>query len=141
MLSSGLPLVPDVQGVYAVLRVGKGTPRFLRSDPSGHFKGQNPTVAPSESQRRWVSKIEVLYIGKAAGKRGLRLPVRDLLRFASGKPVGHWRGRLLWQVSGWKSFLVAWLPTPRQDPRVVERQLLANFQSTHGRLPFANLTR
>lgn len=58
-------------------------------------------------------------------------------RFATGQPVGHWGGRLLWQVD--MDYLFAWRETPGADPEVVEKPMLREFSDCYGSLPFANL--
>jgi hypothetical protein len=51
----------------------------------------------------------------------------------------HWGGRLLWQVEGCQSLLVAW----KEDPEAgdLEDDLLAEFIAEYHKLPFANLVR
>jgi hypothetical protein len=68
----------------------------------------------------------------------LKLRIRALVDFGSGRPVGHRGGRYLWQLDGSSSFRVAWKPAP--DARVLEIRLLTEFESEYGRLPFANIS-
>lgn len=45
--TSASPLgVPDVPGVYAVVRTAEDPPVFLPTGTGGHFKGRNPNVSP-----------------------------------------------------------------------------------------------
>ena len=71
----------------------------------------------------------------------LRKRLSQLLRFGAGSAIGHWGGRYLWQLADSADLLIAWKPTPEADPRSEEKQMLDEFVSLHGRLPFANLSK
>ena len=130
--------VPQEPGVYAVLRQGTDKPLFLPRNPGGNFKGNDPTVPVSLLEERWVHGTEVLYFGKADN---LRRRIHQLCRFGKGEPVGHWGGRLLWQMEGSMEFLVGWLPTPNDDPFTVEGALIDEFHDRFGSFPLANIQR
>jgi hypothetical protein len=123
-------------GVYVVVQEEGSSPAFLDSNPGGRFKGKDPSVDAATLTERWVPGAEVVYIGKA---NDLRRRLGQLRRFGRGDPVGHWGGRLIWQLAHSTELLVAWLPTPDRDPRTVERELIEGFRSTFGTRPFANL--
>lgn len=138
--------VPQVEGVYVVLRGGEGDdPKFRDESPAGWFKGRNPTVSRSQLEAEWVGGAEVLYIGKASvrsSKRGLRRRLDEYRRHGAGNPIGHWGGRLLWQLDHSEELLIAWRPSPADVSAVAEeRMLLEQFWTTYGQLPFANLRR
>ena len=57
-----------------------------------------------------------------------------------GKPVGHWGGRYIWQLSDSDELLVAWKVT-NDAPELVENEMLAAFVDRYDQLPFANLRR
>jgi hypothetical protein len=126
--------VPYGPGVYVVVATSSAAPRILSASRGGWFKGKDPSVAPAVLRARWHAETPILYFGKADA---LRKRIKDLVRFAAGEPVAHWGGRYLWQISGSASFLIAW----REDdePRALERDLLASFASQFGTLPFANI--
>jgi hypothetical protein len=69
----------------------------------------------------------------------LRKRIRQLIQFASGKPVGHWGGRCLWQLEDSDEFLIAW--RVETSARQAEAKLLDRFEVRYGRLPFANWQR
>ncbi|MGH7406717.1 MAG: ADP-ribosylglycohydrolase family protein, partial [Candidatus Methylomirabilales bacterium] len=121
-------------GVYVVVRADDSPPRFLIRNSAGRFRG-DPTERVGVLRDKWVPNIHTLYIG--CTKRTLRVRIGELVRFSRGQNVGHRGGRYLWQVEGNCDFEVAWLED--ENPRVKERELLAEFQRCLGRLPFANL--
>ncbi len=90
-----------------------------------------------------LDSFGVLYIGKAGGAESsatLRQRLWSYIRFGTGKRVGHWGGRRIWQLSDAWGLRFAWNATPTQEPRGVERRLLSEFVSAHRSRPFANLT-
>jgi hypothetical protein len=133
--------VPDVPGVYLVLRPALTAPTFLPTSTGGHFRGRDPTVPVSQLSERWVPSCLVCYVGKAGGDDNsstLRSRLRQYLRFGAGVPCGHWGGRYIWQLADAESLLIAWAQTPTGEPRALDERLLAEFASAHGRPPFAN---
>lgn len=121
-------------GVYVVFRAG-GEPGFLSPNPGGRFKGKDPSVAAGALRANWVEGAQVIYIGKADN---LRRRLREYARFGEGEPVGHWGGRLIWQLGNSAELLVAWRETPGRVPREVEKEMIAAFRAAFGKPPFAN---
>lgn len=129
--------IPEGSGVYIVVRESDKAPMFLAEGTGGFFKGKNPNVSIEELKTNYLADSKVLYIGKATS---LKKRVGQLLRFGAGSAVGHWGGRYLWQLADSDNLLIAWKPTPTIDPRAEEVRMFEEYVSSHGRLPFANLT-
>jgi len=85
--------VPQTGGIYVVVQTADTEPDFLASNPGGRFKGRDPTIDVSALEANWVDGAEVVYIGKAD-----KLRRRQFAQFGAGKPIGHWGGRLIWQL-------------------------------------------
>lgn len=135
--------VPDGPGVYVVVRSATDVPTFLHESPAGWFKGRNPAVSGARLVTKWVDGASVIYIGKATpgmgNRRGLRKRLNEYRRFGTGVPVGHWGGRFVWQLGDHETLTVAWKVLDDQDATEVEDQLIRDFVSHHGTLPFANV--
>lgn len=137
-LSENLDLVPLEAGVYVVARVVDEQPAFLKDNPGGRFKGKNPTEDIEKLKSNWVDNTHVIYIGKANdNSKKLRSRLKSFLDFGSGKAVGHWGGRYVWQVQNSEDFLIAWKIS--ENAEELESKLLNQFEVIFGRLPFANL--
>lgn len=130
--------VPDVGGLYVVVREATSEPAYLPSNPAGRYKGRDPSIPLARIRDRWVDGQNLLYVGRS---KHLRRRLELFRRFRDGEPVGHWGGRLVWQLADSDSLLVAWLPTGEQDPDPARATLVAGFVEAHGRPPFANLQR
>ena len=126
---------PPTGGVY-VVTYGSEKPAFYPDRScGGWFKGKDPTVNTQVLAANWVDGAEVVYIGKADNLK------RRLVQFADfgvGKPIGHWGGRLIWQLPHIGDLIVAWKETPGQVPAAVEAGLIASFRLIYGKPPFAN---
>ena len=158
-LREDLSATPAVAGVYMVVYQGDGMPEFLengtgglkrKKDKNGKVKITNPNVPVSELESNWVNNTCVVYIGKAGGvdasgkksKSTLRKRINAYLDFGTGKSVGHWGGRLIWQIKDAKDLLFCWKAIPEQDgnPVEFEKELISEFKQQYGdKLPFANL--
>jgi hypothetical protein len=133
--------IPKIKGVYLVLNPSKKGD-FLTTGTGGHFKGKNPNVSVSELKANWVDDTIVVYIGKA-GKDGSNATLQSRLKqyfgFGQGKDIGHWGGRLIWQLKNSADLVVCWKALQTADPRTVEAALIQDFVSKFSNRPFANL--
>ena len=135
-------IVPDAPGVYLFLRIRVSPPVFLETGTGGFFKGKDPNVPLARLDSEWVEGALVVYVGQAGSrsKGTLRRRVDRMLRFGEGVCVGHWGGRMVWQLEDAKRLVVCWRPVTERDPGHVETALIRSFKSLHGgKRPFANL--
>ena len=136
--------LPSSKGVYLILHINKKAPTYLLVGSGGHFKGRNPNVPMEELKRNWIDNALVVYIGKAgsdSSKATLKSRLKQYFGFGQGKNIGHWGGRLIWQLASSKDLVVCWKPLLNEDPRAVEIQMIKEFGKQYdGNRPFANLT-
>ena len=126
---------PTSGGVYIVSRADQNEPCFLDRSCGGWFKDRDPTVPHDNLVANWVEDAEVVYIGKA---NNLRRRLREFAKFGAGHKIGHWGGRLIWQLGESSRLLVAWKETPGFDPVAVETDMIAQFRGAYGQPPLAN---
>jgi hypothetical protein len=126
---------PTSGGVYVVTYNAESPVAFSERSCGGWFKGKDPTVTPDALTANWVDGAEVVYIGKADQ---LRRRLTQYADFGEGRPVGHWGGRLIWQLSSTDRLIVGWKETPGRIPVEVEAKLIGQFRRIHGKPPFAN---
>ncbi len=134
--------IPKERGVYLVLNPNSQNPGFINPGVGGFFKNRNPNVPIEELKRNFVPASLVTYIGKAGSTTGnatLHSRLGQYLRFGQGKKVGHWGGRLIWQLENHPDLLLCWKPTPGEEPRDLERNFISSFINQFSMLPFANL--
>lgn len=142
-LSTNPSEITDNQGIYMVLFLDKSEPQFLSVGTGGHFKKKNPNVSMSELRDNWVKDSIVVYIGKAGGsnsKATLRSRLKQYLSFGQGNNIGHWGGRLIWQLKNSKDLVICWKSLTKEEPRVVESEMIQDFVRQFKVRPFANLS-
>lgn len=128
-------MLPDINGVYIVLNSENRPADFLTIGTGGFFKGKDPNVSLVELKSNWVENTKVVYIGKATS---LKSRLRQYFNFGQGKNVGHYGGRLIWQLKYSNELLVCWKPLT-SDPREYEADLIRQFVFKFRKRPFANL--
>lgn len=142
-LRPDLTQIPDIRGVYMVVRKIGSRPQFRATGSGGYYKGTDPNVPIEKLRMNWVEETCVLYIGKAGDEHShatLRSRLRQYLLFGAGKLIGHKGGRYIWQLEDAEDLLFCWRPLPSGNPSKEETALLAAFKCQYeGRLPFANL--
>ncbi len=135
-------IIPKIKGVYFVLNLDSKPLEFLEIGTGGYFKGKNPNISVDELKSNWIDNTKVVYIGKA-GKDGsdatLQSRLRQYIKFGQGGNIGHYGGRLIWQLKNSKNLVVCWKELPTEDPRTVEANLIKQFVSIFSNRPFANL--
>jgi len=135
-------LIPTIKGVYLILYLDEKAPLYLKKGTGGYFKGKDPNISIKELEKNWINKTIVVYIGKAgsdSSKATLKSRLKQYFGFGQGKNIGHWGGRLIWQLASSSNLIVCWKPLPNDDPRFVEEQLIQDFKIQFGNRPFANL--
>ncbi|MBS0347838.1 MAG: hypothetical protein JSR69_15420 [Proteobacteria bacterium] len=141
-LQSSCKDVPQKQGVYLVVRKNEQPVSFLETSSGGHFKNRDPSVSVLTLEARWLALPKVVYVGKAGGKTHfatLQDRLHAYMQFGIGRRYAHWGGRYIWQLSDAGELLIFWKETMKEEPRLVEKQLLCEFFQTYEQLPFANL--
>lgn len=143
-LRSAIDRIPATGGVYLVVRSPQTQCSVTEKSTGCWMDGMNPAVDVQILRERLCTQPEspIMYIGKAGGAvQTLRSRIRQYLRFGAGQRSPHWGGRYIWQLAEAESLLVYWRPETHNDPRTVEKRLIALHEKRFGSLPFANLRR
>jgi hypothetical protein len=132
--------VPADFRIYVVIRASDKMPRFLQKSTGGRFKGKEPTCHADFLHATWVGGAHVVYVGKAAGRQGLKRRLYDLVAFGHGEAIGHWGGRLLWHLPEKEKLLVRWRTCSLEHADKAETNAIGSFKTVYnGRRPYANL--
>lgn len=131
--------LPPRHGVYVVVREPGPHPGFLVESVGGPHKGTALTVAINVLETAWLDDAEVVYVGKAGGRQGLRKRVVAYASQGRGKSAGHAGGRYVWQLPASETLTVGWRETKNRSVEEVEEALLALHIEKFGRRPFANM--
>jgi hypothetical protein len=134
--------IPNVRGIFAVVRESLEPPRFTPKSSARSFRDTNPTISIEELEKLWVPGAQVMCFGRARGpgqRSLLKQRILRYLRFGHGRYVSHWGGRAIWQLEDRSSLRIAWKPTPKDDPARAEGKYQDRFELHYGALPFANL--
>jgi len=100
--------IPKIKGVYLILNPDYKKAEYLQIGTGGHFKGKNPNVSIDELKLNWVDNSLVVYIGKAGSETGsatLNSRLKQYFGFGQGRNIGHWGGRLIWQLKNSSNLL------------------------------------
>ncbi|MGX5397034.1 hypothetical protein ACWLMY_34845 [Streptomyces anulatus] len=133
--------VPAAEGIYVVLRPAASLPVFLPHSLAGRRKGHAPSTTTATLNSAWVPGATVVYVGKAAGRQGLRKRLNAYRRQGQGRNAGHSGGEYIWQLADSDRLLVAWRTVSEPPAAQAEAVLIAEFIALHGTLPFANRNR
>ncbi len=133
----GCHSIPNVAGVYQIL-VPKGmNVRFL--DKS--YNSVIPSYDAEQLAEKYLKCVdkEILYIGKAEGKNGLRQRLFQYVKSGWYSGKNHRGGRAIWQVEDAGLLLVIYETC--DNAAALERQLLDEYKERNGCLPLANWRR
>jgi hypothetical protein len=142
LYADGCEEIPNLRGIFAIVRESLAPPEFLAKSPAARFRDTDPTLPIEELETLWVPGAQILCFGRARGpgvRSLLKQRIKRYLRFGHGRHVAHWGGRAIWQLSDRSTLRVAWKPTPKDDPARAEGAYQDRFERHYGALPFANL--
>jgi hypothetical protein len=130
-------LLPVEPGVYAVSYNLDKPVVWPAKNVGGWHKGRDPSIESHALAANWVEETDIVYLGKT--DRTLAKRITEFARFGNGEPVGHWGGRLVWQLPEPSRLMIGWNALQPAKAISTETELLTEFHATFGKLPFANL--
>ena len=130
----GCDCIPEAPGVYWVLR-SEGMSIHFTEHTYNHSAKLYP-VEMLSSKYKDCKDQNILYIGKADGKKGLRQRLKQYMNYGWDKATNHKGGRAIWQIEDTGLLLLAFEEC--KDARAREKQLLADYKAKNGSYPLAN---
>lgn len=126
--------VPDEPGVYWIF-APEGLP--IQFEPTAPNCAA-PLYPIKELSTKYATcrNKQVLYIGKAGGKRGLRQRLKQYMKYGWNEAVNHKGGRAIWQIQNAGMLLLTYELC--SDCAAREHQLLRDYHATNGSYPLAN---
>ena len=126
--------IPETSGVYWVLRPAGMPIRFTEQI----YNRSAPLYSAELLSNKYLNcqNQEVLYIGKADGKKGLRQRLKQYMNYGWNNATNHKGGRAIWQIKDAGLLLLAYEEC--EDARAREKQLLADYKVENGCYPLAN---
>ena len=126
--------IPETSGVYWVLRPVGMPIRFTEQIYNRSASLYSAEMLSSKYLN--CENQEVLYIGKADGKKGLRQRLKQYMNYGWNNATNHKGGRAIWQIEDAGLLLLAYEEC--EDGRIREKQLLADYKAKNGSYPIAN---
>lgn len=147
--NGGLSKIPDKNGYYIVYKP-KNFEIILNpeTDAVGSYVKQGETinlVYPMEILQTKLEAVnsiqdkefkDILYIGKAEGKNGLRQRITQFVAYGYRDGNNHRGGRAIWQIENNKSLLLDYFVCENAEAK--EREFLIEFEQKFHIYPFAN---
>lgn len=129
--------IPEDSGVYWVLAPEGFRIRFHQRPY--HHRAKLYPVETLQRKLKSCNEQNILYIGKAQGKKGLQQRIRQYLNYGQGKNNIHQGGRAIWQIDEPGLLLLGYEVCPQAD--IKERQLLQEYKDQNHSYPLANWRR
>ncbi len=126
--------IPDAPGVYWVL-APEGVPIQFEPTAPNPAASFYPVDLLTQKYADCRDK-QILYIGKAGGKKGLRQRLKQYMKYGWNEAVNHKGGRAIWQIPNAGLLLLTYEPC--SDCVAREHRLLRDYQAANGCYPLAN---
>lgn len=149
--------VPEGRGVYFVvyndcnkLTIDKDCFIFKKEDcPSKADTTRYSTIKLTEKLKKYNNESEhnnILYIGKAEPKKGLRQRIKQYLQTGKNKHGNHTGGKAIWQFEDYGNLTLCYITEDCLQKKYnrpvcssqIETQLLKKFKEKYGTYPLAN---
>lgn len=136
-LWNNLSDIPTARGIYRILL--QADLEIVFQDEISNHPGDAYPIEALQDKCGKSKSSNILYIGKANGKRGLHQRLGQYMRYGFGTGKNHRGGRAIFQISGFEKLLCEYETC--EDCEDEEHRLLDNFRQTYGTLPLANWKR
>ena len=131
--------IPEKKGIYIVKKYKEMKIEFSMDTTAIKEYGNKSMIYYIDLLKNKFkeSDKEILYIGKAGGKKNkLKQRIRQYVRYGYGEVNNHRGGRAIWQIANNKTLLLGFIEC--DDPEKIEKELLEEYESKYKVLPIAN---
>ena len=119
--------IPKEKGIYIILKNTDFKFNIIEGDYS--------KLLLTEKYEK-IKDSNILYIGKAGGKRGLYQRLKQYLNQGNCNGKNHRGGRAIFQLAGWQNLEVKF--TVDYNCELTEKYLLSAYKNKYGVYPLAN---
>lgn len=129
--------IPETRGIYRIV-LPEGMQVAFSAEIKGHPVADAYDVGLLERKYEQTGCSELLYIGKAGGRRGLRQRIRQYLLYGFGEGNNHRGGRAVFQITGFEKLICVWeecMECEKEEHRLLKEFFGACGEKTY---PVAN---
>ena len=121
-------LIPKEEGIYLVMKNNDFKFELIKDK---YYDDEVLTNKYEKSKNN-----DLLYIGKANGKKGLYQRIQQYIKYGRGIGSTHKGGRAIFQLKNWQNLLVLYAPFTGCEK--LEKDMLKEFKKEYGTYPLAN---
>lgn len=136
---NGFADIPTEKGIYIVKIPYGFNLKFLDSTTSfSHLNSKSLLYDVPLLEEKYFRLIDkdILYIGKAACKKGLQQRIRQYINYGYQKSKIHRGGRAIWQIKNCDQLIIEF--SICDDCESQEKKLLSDYYIRNGSYPVAN---
>lgn len=129
--------IPETRGIYRIV-LPEGMHAVFSAEIKGHPVADAYDVGLLENKYEQTGCSELLYIGKAGGRRGLRQRIRQYLLYGFGEGNNHRGGRAIFQITEFEKLICVWeecVECEKEEHRLLKEFFEACGEKTY---PVAN---
>ena len=137
--SNGYNEIPTKKGIYIVKIPGDFTVKFLDKTTAITDFESKKLLYDIEILKNKYSGLQdknILYIGKAACKKGLRQRISQFINYGYNEGKIHRGGRAIWQIENCEQLVVDFYCCEKCEQE--EKSLLNKYKIHNGNSPLAN---
>lgn len=139
LYNTNFSCIPDKKGIYIIKKSKEMKIEFYMDTTAIKEYLNKSMIYDIEALKEKFDKSdkEILYIGKAGGKKNkLKQRIRQYVRYEYGEVNNHSGGRAIWQIVDSKALLLGFIEC--DNPEEIEKELLEEYENKYKVLPIAN---
>ena len=138
-LKTNFAEIPTKEGIYWIRVPREFQVCFLDTKTAmKYFRGKEMLYPQEKLVDKYVNlkEKEILYIGKASAKKGLKQRICQYIKYGYGLGKIHRGGRAIWQIDGCENLLIEYRCCDNSERE--EKRLLLEYRERNNSYPLAN---